>query len=258
MEVLTSGRTNYLSVDKGVFVDGEFTSGGSIEVYEGIRLRRTDSSGNVASQSINAIYKDGNSHDVISVGENQLTTGIGWNGTSGSNSYNTVLQLKGKTVTAPNNGGITIQSDERLKNSFKPLDEFDATYMDIKPCAFKYNNGSSGRYHFGAKAQDVKSAFEKHGYTTQDFGGFVQMSDSPKNDDYCGLEDPMGLIYTEFTMWNMHMVQKLYRENGSLRTEIQTLQKEHQTLQEENRDLQKEVQDMKERIKRLERAISNL
>ncbi len=258
LEVLTSGRTNYLSVDKGVFVDGEFTSGGSIEVYEGIRLRRTDSSGNVASQSINAIYKDGNSHDVISVGENQLTTGIGWNGTSGSNSYNTVLQLKGKTVTAPNNGGITIQSDERLKNSFKPLDEFDATYMDIKPCAFKYNNGSSGRYHFGAKAQDVKSAFEKHGYTTQDFGGFVQMSDSPKNDDYCGLEDPMGLIYTEFTMWNMHMVQKLYRENGSLRTEIQTLQKEHQTLQEENRDLQKEVQDMKERIKRLERAISGV
>ena len=251
MEVLTSGSTNFLSVDKGVFVDGEFTSGGSIETYGGIRLRKTDNSGNVSNQSISSIYKDGNSHDVISVSADQLTTGIGWNGTSGSNSYNTVLQLRGKTVTAPNNGGITIQSDERLKNSFKPLDEFDAIYMDIEPCAFKYNNGTSGRYHFGAIAQNVKQAFESHGYTTQDFGGLVQMQDGMENDDYCGLEDPMGLIYTEFTMWNMHMVQRLYRENNSLWTKIQTLQKEQQTLQEENRG-------MKEQIERLERAIANL
>ena len=233
-------------------MDGELTSGGAIEAYEGIRLRRTDSnSGNVANQSINAIYKDDNSHDVISVNSDQLTTGIGWNGTSGNKSYNTVLQLRGKTVTAPNNSGVTIQSDSRLKNSFKPLDEFDSVYMDIEPCAFKYNSGTSGRYHFGAKAQDVKAALEKHGYSTKDFGGFVQMSDDPENEEYCGFDDPMGLIYTEFTMWNMHMVQKLYGENDSLRTENKELHKEIQNLKEENRDI-------KERLLRLETLAGNL
>lgn len=140
---------------------------------------------------------------------------------SNSDTKTTTL-LRGNTVKLASAGSVTT-SDERLKNSFKPLDEFDSVYMDIEPCAFRYNNGTSGRYHFGAKAQGVKAALEKHGYTTKDFGGFVQSEDSPENEDYCGVDDPMGLIYTEFTMWNMHMVQELYRKVGWQQEEIETL-----------------------------------
>lgn len=143
-------------------------------------------------------------------------------GAGANSSANTTTKLRGNSVVL-GSSGAAVTSDERLKNSFKPLDEFDGVYMDIEPCAFKYNNGTSGRYHFGAKAQDVKSALEKHGYTTQDFGGFVQMSDDPENEDYCGVDDPMGLIYTEFTMWNMHMIQELYRKVGRQQEEIETL-----------------------------------
>ena len=142
---------------------------------------------------------------------------------------NTSTRLRGNTVVLSTAGSVTT-SDERLKNSFKTLDEFDCVYMDIKPCAFKYNNGTSGRYHFGAKAQNVKEAFQTHGYTMRDFGGFVQMKDNPENEDYCGIEDPMGLIYTEFTMWNMHMIQNLIKEKEEQKRKIETMQSEIDSL----------------------------
>jgi len=134
----------------------------------------------------------------------------------------TSLRLRGNSVVLSSAGSIT-PSDERLKNSFKPLDGFDEVYMEIDPCAFRYNKGTSGRYHFGVKAKNVKDAFEKHGYTTKDFGGFVQMYDNPENEDYCGIEDPMGIIYTEFVMWNTHMIQKLYKKIEEQQEEIDSL-----------------------------------
>lgn len=143
----------------------------------------------------------------------------------------TTTKLRGNAVVLGSAGSIT-PSDERLKNSFKPLDEFDNVYMDIEPCAFKYNNGTSGRNHFGAKAGNVKEAFEKHGYTMKEFGGFVQIKDSPKNEDYSGIDDPMGLIYTEFVMWNMHMIQKLYKKIEEQKKEIDSLKESVSFLME--------------------------
>lgn len=220
LEVMTSGNTDYLSINKQLFVNKTLTAG-AFESYGNILLRKTKDNGNIDFQRITAIYKDNNSHDVITVSDDLLTTSIGWNGTS---SYNTVLNLRGKAVKAPNIGGLTVTSDKRLKNSFKTLDAYDDVYMDIEPCAFKYNNGTSGRYHFGVIAQNVKEALEKHGYTTQEFGGFVQMKDSPENEDYCGIDDPMGIIYTEFTMWNTHMIQKLYKITEKQQKKIELLE----------------------------------
>lgn len=103
-------------------------------------------------------------------------------------------------------------SDERLKNSIKKLDEFDNVYFDLSPISFKYNNGNSGRQHFGFTAQSVQKSLEKYGYTTQDFGGVVQMTASSDEEEYQGIEDPMGLRYDEFIAWNTHMIQKLYKK----------------------------------------------
>lgn len=152
----------------------------------------------------------------------------------------TSTRLRGNSVVLSSAGSITT-SDERVKNSFKPLDEFDNVYMDIEPCAFKYNNGTSGRYHFGVKAQDVKKSFEKHGYTMKDFGGFVQMSDSPENEDYCGVDDPMGIIYTEFIMWNM-------RKNQMQQKEIDFLRRKNVELELELENQKKEIDSLKESV----------
>lgn len=173
------------------------------------------------SRRIETSGPDNAMHDIVTVNRrtDPMTVGLGMD-----SSVNTRTLIRGRTIQLQN--GITRNSDERLKNSFKPLDEFDDVYMDIEPCSFKYNNGTSGRSHFGTKAQGVKQAFEKHGYTTQDFGGFVQMSDNPENEDYCGVDDPMGIIYTEFVMWNTHMIQKLYRKIETLEKTVICLMKD--------------------------------
>lgn len=174
---------------------------------------------NGVTRGLKTYDKNGVYNSIIALDDDDLTTLVGCRA---NNDKATKTTLRGNSVVL-GSSGAAVTSDERLKNSFKPLDEFDNVYMDIEPCAFKYNNGTSGRYHFGAKAQGVKLAFESHGYTTQDFGGFVQMQDNPESEDYCGVNDPMGLIYTEFTMWNMHMVQKLYKKIEEQKKEIDLL-----------------------------------
>lgn len=173
----------------------------------------------------NAITKngpDGEIHNLLCYDPADRSTAVGMAGMN-DDKIATTTRLCGNSIRLHSTTGTVVTSDERLKNSFRSLDAFEEVYMDIEPCAFKYNQGTSGRYHFGAKAQCVKEALEKHGYTTRDFGGFIQMHDSPGSDDYCGVEDPMGLIYSEFIMWNMHMVQKLYRKVGAQQEELEEL-----------------------------------
>ena len=114
-------------------------------------------------------------------------------------------------------------SDERLKNSFESLDAYDDVFMDIKPVSFKYNNGTSGRKHFGFGAGQIKESLISHGFTTQDFAGFVQLKDNPDEEGYCGIEDPMASIYTEFTSWNTHMIQKAIKKINEQDTQIKEL-----------------------------------
>ena len=136
------------------------------------------------------------------------------------------LALRGGTVRLKDSSGTTVTSDERLKNSFKSLEEFEQTYMDLKPIAFKYNNGTSDRFHFGFGANQVRETLLNNGYTTQDFAGFVQSKDNPNEKDYCGVDDPMGLIYTEFVSWNTHMIQKAYKKIETQQQEIDTLKEQ--------------------------------
>ena len=205
---------------KGITVeDGTIDSGN-------IYMSRADE--NVGIQADNPGTDSGKAY-MIYAGSDGFTVSVGF---PRSSSDPTTTVLRGNSVNLVSSSGAVVTSDGRLKDSFKPLDEFEEVYMDIEPCAFKYKNGNSGRFHFGTKAGNVKSAFENHGYTTQDFGGFVQMSDDPENEDYCGIDDPMGLIYTEFVMWNTHMIQKLYKKMEEQQSEIDLLKESVSFLME--------------------------
>lgn len=182
----------------------------------------------------NTKWADNSTHGILFRDSDGLNTYIGWDGSGSDNkSYTTTLVLRGSSVKLKNSSGTTVTSDERLKNSFKSLDEFDDMFMELQPCAFKYNNGTSGRYHFGFKAQNVRDVFLKHGYTTKDFGGFVQWTEDPNSEDYCGIEDPMGLIYTEFEAWSIRMVQKAHLKITKQVQEINELKKELEELRNE-------------------------
>ncbi len=169
-----------------------------------------------STNGIRAYGSDGTKHFIMGYNPEERHTYVGM---PANDSEKTSTRLRGNTVVLSSAGSVTV-SDERVKNSFKPLDEFDGVYMDIEPCAFKYNDGTSGRFHFGTRAQGVKEALEKHGYTTKDFGGFVQMGVCQEGGGCCGVDDPMGVIYTEFVMWNMHMIQKQKKEIDFLRGKL--------------------------------------
>lgn len=185
----------------------------------GISIKKTGFS---QTNGVLCPWADGSNHYIVASGNDGLTSYFGWAGTS---SHQSVSIIRGRTVKYQNASGTTALSDERLKESFKSLGEMDDVYMDLKPIAFKYKNGNSGRFHFGYGAGQVKGALEKHGFTTRDFAGFVQMSDSEDNGSYCGYDDPMGLIYTEFVPWNTHMIQKIYSENKKLKERVEKLER---------------------------------
>lgn len=210
-----------------------------IEIYDKTHTSSSSTSG-TSDYAVLRSYGDfrlicasfgGSNNVILMTDDSSNKTMIGAGMKDKSDEEETTLILRGNTVKLES-GGAAVTSDERLKNSFKPLDEFDEVYMDIEPCAFKFNNGTSGRYHFGVKAQNIKDSLENHGFTTKDFGGFVQMSDNPDNEDYCGIDDPMGIIYTEFVMWNTHMIQKLYKKIDEQQSEIDSLKESVSFLME--------------------------
>lgn len=80
----------------------------------------------------------------------------------------------------------TIQtSDANQKNSIETLPE---KYMDLvlwlEPKRYKLNNGTSGRYHPGFIAQDVKTGMDLFGIDSLEFGGWCKDTDANGNDIY--------------------------------------------------------------------------
>ncbi len=214
-----------LHVDGSLITQGEARLHGDVYFHSLIRLQRK------GERHISAQWADGRYHTLLSLYDDGLKLAVGWTGLSeDGETYPTDLVLRGQTVHAPYASGMTVTSDERLKRSFESLDAFDDVYMDLRPVSFEYVNGSSGRRHFGFGAGAVRENLEMHGFTTQDFAGFVQISEKPESQDYCGIEDPMGLIYTEFIAWNTHMIQQTRRELDELRLQVKELSEKYNRL----------------------------
>lgn len=184
-------------------------------------------------RGIKTKFKDGSRHGVVTrVGTGGLTINFGW---KGSNRYKTITQISGQTVQYINSSGTTTLSDKRLKTDFTELDNWDTFFDNLKPCAFKYKNGASGRYHLGFIAQEVEEALDAATLTNQDFGGIVKFpyrADEKDEEDAEFYEengikdgdDEYGLIYTEFTALNTHEIQKLKKENKELKLRVSDLE----------------------------------
>jgi hypothetical protein len=73
-------------------------------------------------------------------------------------------------------------SDRTEKNTIEPLDTAKtlAFITALNPVSYKYNNGTSGRLHYGMISQDVEDEMAALGMTSLDFAGFIK---SPKTDD---------------------------------------------------------------------------
>lgn len=216
---------------------------------------------------INCPWKDGEIHDALTLADDGLTLYLGW---QGSDEYSTTTILRGGAVHLKNASGAVVTSDERLKNSFKSMTEYEDFFDCLEPCFFKLNGGTSGRYHSGFKAQQVLNALEKNNLSSQDFAGYVTYAVSPDSEEYHGYDEECGLIYTEFTALNTHMIQKTRQELSEAKNTIQKLQQEltetkdtikkmRQKLTETNgtnHKIQQELAEIKNMFQELQQALA--
>lgn len=108
-------------------------------------------------------------------------------------------------------------SDMRIKNSIGDYTtEYDVFFDNIKPRRYKYNNGTSDRYHTGFIAQELVEAIESSGLTTQDFAGV--MLTNPNTEDECWY-----LRRDEFVSLNTWQIQKLKKRISELEEKVKSL-----------------------------------
>lgn len=110
------------------------------------------------------------------------------------------------------NGGTALTSDQNKKHDIEDPDE---RYLDLfdryEVKRFKYNDGTSDRYHLGAVAQSVEDAMEDAGINTQEFAGLIK-----DGDDYY-------LRYDELNMLTALKVKSMAEEIELLKNEIKEL-----------------------------------
>lgn len=116
------------------------------------------------------------------------------------------VRVNGTLYTSSGNVSV---SDKNLKNSIKELDKSKSSdfIYSLKPCEFKYNDGTSNRFHHGFIAQDIK--------------------DSMKNDDwgiYCENKDKSkGIRYEELIADMVSTLQQQHEEIELLKKELSKL-----------------------------------
>lgn len=118
-----------------------------------------------------------------------------------------------------------ITSDANLKNSIENLPEKYIQLVErLRPVIYKYNDGTSGRYHTGLIAQDVAQALNEVGIDTQDFAGYVLAHASEHYGGISEGEKPReyyALRYEEFIGPLIAVAQQLLKRVSSLEAIIQ-------------------------------------
>ena len=110
----------------------------------------------------------------------------------------------------------TASSDERVKNSIEELsDAYDLFFDALSPKRYKYNEGTSGRYHTGYIAQDVVAALDSAGLATSDFAAV--MLEGAGSETEC-----WKLRRDEFVALNTWQIQKLKARIAELEKQLST------------------------------------
>ena len=94
-------------------------------------------------------------------------------------------------------------SDIRVKNSISTLPiEYEIFFDKMEPTRYKYNEGTSNRYHTGFIAQQLVTALEESNLTAQDFAGVMLLAPGTENECWYLRRD-------EFVALNTWQIQKL-------------------------------------------------
>lgn len=113
-------------------------------------------------------------------------------------------------------GGVISSSDANAKNSIQAQPEaYSEIFNRLNPVIYKYNNGSSDRYHTGLIAQEVEQAVIDSGMTMQDFAAVCFEADED------GTKKNYGIRYGELVSMCIYEIQRLKKRVSELEKELQ-------------------------------------
>lgn len=120
---------------------------------------------------------------------------------------------------------IDVGSDERIKKDveYDLSDRYMDFYRKLKPARYKMIDGTSNRYHTGFVAQDIKSALEESGLSSQDLAALIQVDYDPLAAENNGM---YSVRYEEMIALNTAMIQQLMEKIDNLESEIRFLKGE--------------------------------
>ena len=112
--------------------------------------------------------------------------------------------------------------------------------MELIPSTFMFNDGD--RIHSGYISQDIEDSMNSLNMDATEFAGFckdiiyeytefddegapIESSKRIVYDDEGNIKYDYSLRYSEFIALNTHMIQKLYKENETLKQRIEILEK---------------------------------
>ena len=131
---------------------------------------------------------------------------------------------EGTTLYTPT--GSVSKSDRNKKNSISyDMSKYDKFYSLLKPVFYKFNEGTSNRFHTGFIYQDVEKGLLQSNLTSQDFAGLVK-SHNGNGELECGLR------YEEFISLNTYMIQKTRKELKEKDNKIQQLENKVNELEQ--------------------------
>ena len=199
-----SGKMNniYLGADNVQLVSYKFL-GSAV----GMTIKETKSNAHITLMMTGILLDAGDDVSYIEV-NNDKTTSANYNIDLSTNSG----RLNGSWYLS---SGSAVTSDENKKNSIEELPEKYSKFFDgLKPRRFKYNDGTSDRYHVGFVAQEVSKSLDDAEISTADFGGVV----TKKNKD--GTED-WYLRYEEFIALQTAEIQRLKKRVDELERKLE-------------------------------------
>lgn len=121
-----------------------------------------------------------------------------------------------------------VSSDANAKHDIADIGEvYRQIVLRCRPVQYKYNNGTSGRFHTGFIAQDIELLLAELGITTQDFAGLIK---SPiyavvdEHGEYDTTSEITGYIYSlryeEFISPAISVIQAQQNEIDSMKKEL--------------------------------------
>ncbi len=133
-------------------------------------------------------------------------------GTPILHNYTTVLIGDARIENITTNVEPIISSDESVKTDISEIHPSDATefIMKLRPVMYKLRDGSSGRYHHGLIAGEVKDAMET------DWGLYVDTS--IKNKDFAGAKGALryGELIPDIIASQQHIVSRINNLESAL------------------------------------------